>query len=306
MKKILLLLYVSASIKAAPNAKPAITSPLQVKVYSNPSPPFQLDEKEKPIDFKPFGNPYGKFSWIYKAQSKPTRDEHYILVGYSDANKNDILNKGVYKILSNPLFLCTTPLTPAAPPATLTPPPAAPVIEAAATTSQAPIGTLQVTPSQQAVPTAQPPVAPAPNLPPQAGLPSPAPIAPPPQPLAPQVIKEPELTIYTCDPAAQTGPVLMSNVPAIPGNKPSIRQPKKLLLELKMICSNDPAKEVTKEEVEKILPGAKVYGNAFDLPRHKKCHFIATDYDNNTPPTEMQEMMKQIYYAVKGPYNIFN
>lgn len=301
MKKRLLLLCTFAIHSFGQNPKSDSTIPLHAKVYRNPTPPFQLDEKDKPQNFKPFGDAYEKFSWIYKSRARPTHDQHYILIGYSDQDQNDILKNGVYKILSNPLFLCTTPPMPQSsnpqnPPAQLAKTeqtPTSPLV------AQQP-GTEQFSPS--VAPTGQPPLA---TATPNASVPTAQPTS--------SLLTAPstELVFYSCEQASQQGPALnLPPTPQIPpkGSQQNItsKQPKTLVFELKMICSNNVTQPITAQEVEQFLPGSKVYGNSFDLPHHKKCYFIANDYGQNTPQPEIQEMMKHIYYGIKGPYRIFD
>jgi len=370
MKRIVLILL-NVCIMCVAQKAPEPSAPLHVKVYCNSSKlPFQLDEKEKPINFRPFDDPYQKYSWIYDSQARPAHEKCYILIGYTNEDKTDI-QKAAFKILSNPLFAPPAPLPPPAQlkpgqqpqlaqtaqqgqPVLLAQPQAgqpAPVVAAPQTgqpmsaivTAAPQAGQPMPTPAA-AVPQTLPPFPAIPqNIPgqpvplaPQVGQPQPAVATAVPQiaqqsqpiPLAPQagqpapVVATPQTgqpMLVVAATAPQTMPSPTTVPQTIPGAQPPqiqkpaapsapIKQAKEgrpLLFELKIICANSPARQFTPQEIEQYLPGAKIYGNSFDLKNHKKCNFIGVKYKEDIPAPEMKEIMEQIYYALRGPEGIF-
>lgn len=241
---------------------------LHAKVYCTTKFQFELDENEKPLYFKPYGNPYGKFSWIYKPESRSKNEKCYVLVGYNDFDKEEIQKKAVFKILSNPLFTGTSTGSQVSSTETTQPTPESGQI----TQPQTPISgnaniSSQTSPSQSSVTN---------------GIPSSGPST------APQ----------TSAPASSVEPTQPTQK-VITQTKPDRTQ----LLDLKIVCSNIPNKPTSLLHT-KLLEGGQSIGNPFDLEKYKNCNFIATKYKDDIPEAEMKEIMENIYHAIKGPTEI--
>ena len=81
---------------------------------------------------------------------------------------------------------------------------------------------------------------------------------------------------------------------------------KTVLLDLKIMCTQDVKKALTKDDIAASMPGGTVYGSAFDMGKYKSCYILAKKYKNDAPQPEITETLQKIFAGILGTDGIFN
>lgn len=91
--------------------------------------------------------------------------------------------------------------------------------------------------------------------------------------------------------------------PAAPLEIPQPTQPiaseaPRMLAEFAVVCTNDPAQQLTQAQAQSYVVGGTIYGKPFDLTNNTQCYIVAKFSTNNEK--EKGEIVQKIYMAIKG------
>lgn len=71
-------------------------------------------------------------------------------------------------------------------------------------------------------------------------------------------------------------------------------------LEIKVVCTNNPAQQLTQNDANTYLAGSRIIGSAFNTAHYRQCYLLVKKYRSDAPRDEITQAISNIYDAVIG------